>query len=42
MIFPGLRTDMVGLAVFLGITAWCRFTKKSWILSPSHEQGENL
>jgi len=42
MIFPGLRTDIVGLAVFLSITAWCRFTKKSRILAPSQEQGEGL
>jgi TRAP-type uncharacterized transport system fused permease subunit len=42
MIFPGLRTDIVGLAGFLGITAWCRFKKNYRILSPSHEQGEKL
>jgi TRAP-type uncharacterized transport system fused permease subunit len=27
MIIPGLLTDLAGLAIFLGITAWCRFKK---------------
>jgi len=27
MIIPGFLTDLVGLGVFLGITAWCRFKK---------------
>jgi TRAP-type uncharacterized transport system fused permease subunit len=29
MIIPGLLTDLVGVTVFLGITAWCRFNKSS-------------
>ena len=35
MIIPGLLTDLVGLAVFLGISAWCRFKKSSRTLAPS-------
>lgn len=35
MIFPGLLTDLIGVSVFLGITAWCRFTKSSRTSSPS-------
>ncbi len=42
MIFPGLSSDFVGLGVFLGISAWCRFKKSGRILTPSHEQGEAL
>ena len=42
MITPGLLTDLIGLAIFLGITAWCRFKKSSLILAPSYEQGEKI
>jgi len=42
MIIPGLLTDLVGLAVFLGITAWCRFRKSSRISTLSYEQGEKV
>jgi TRAP-type uncharacterized transport system fused permease subunit len=27
LIVPGHRTDLLGLSVFLGITAWCRFRR---------------
>jgi TRAP-type uncharacterized transport system fused permease subunit len=42
MIFPGLLTDLVGLPVFLGITAWCRFKKNFRTLAPRHGLGEGL
>ena len=42
MIIPGFHTDLVGLPVFLAITAWCRFGKRSRISARSYEQGEKV
>jgi TRAP-type uncharacterized transport system fused permease subunit len=42
MIIPGFHTDLVGLPVFLAITAWCRFGKRSRISALSYEQGEKV
>ncbi|MEW6335693.1 MAG: TRAP transporter fused permease subunit [Thermodesulfobacteriota bacterium] len=35
MIFPGPLTDLAGASAFLGITAWCRFSRRSPALSTS-------
>lgn len=35
MIFPGILTDLIGITVFLGIAAWCRFSKRSRAVAPS-------